>query len=182
MVGRKSRHRQKDVAQSIRVDAGEPAQRAEQALRAQLAHERARVRIVERRQREGHVGDRLREDAAQAERDDRAELPVAAHADQQLALVRHELFDKHSLVRASRRPVDDAVEGGARRRSITDVQLDKAQVALVLDVGAQRLQDGGRAQRLDHGRRPLRVVHDRAGRRRYAVHREEGLGLPLVER
>ena len=182
MVGRQLRHRQQDVAQLVHVDAGQPAQRAEQALRAELGHERAGVRVVERRQGEGDVGDRLGEDAAEAEGDDGAELLVAAHADEQFALVRHELLDEHALVRPSGRPVDDAVVGGAGGGRVPDVELDEAEVALVLDVGPERLQDGGPAERLDCGRRPLRVVDDGAGGRRYPVHREEGLGLPLVER
>ena len=179
VVGGELRHGQQDVTQLVGVDAREAAQRAEQALARSSATRAPDVRLVERRQGERHVGDRLREDATQAERDDRAELLVATQADQQFAVVRHELLDEHALIRPPRRPVDDAVVGGPGGGCVPDVELHQADVALVQDVRPERLQHGGPAERLHCRRRLLCAVDDCACRRRNPVHARGGLWLPV---
>ena len=182
VVRRHLRDRPDDPVELIGVDPGEAAERAEQALRAELGRQRPCIRLVQRREREGHVGDRLGEDAAEAEGDHGAELRVTAHADEQLALVRHELLDEHAAVGPSGRAVDDAVVGGAGGGRVPHVELDQAEVALVLDIGAERLEHGRAAQCLDDGRGSLRVVHDGPRGSGHPVHGEEELGLLLVQR
>ena len=182
VVRRHLRDRPDDPVQLIGVDSRQAAEGAEQALRAELGRQRPRIRLVQRRERERHVGDRLREDAAEAEGDHGAELRVTAHADEQLALVRHELLDEHAALGSSGRAVDDAVVGGARSGRVPHVELDQPEVALVLDVGAERLEHGRAAQGLDGGRGSLRVVHDGPRGGGHPVHGEEELGLLLVER
>ena len=182
MVGRDLRHRHQDVAQPAPVHARQTADRAEQVLRAELGHQRVRVRVIQRGEREGDVGHRLSEDAAEAEGDHGAELLVAAHADEELALVGHELLDEDAVLGSPRRPVDDAVVGGTRRRRVADVELNEAEVALVLDIGAERLEDRRPAEGLHGVGRALRAVHHRARGRGYRVHGEETLRRHLVER
>ena len=180
VIGSHAGDRLDDPFQLDRIDPRQPPDRTEQPLGAKPGHEIAAVGGIQGRQGEGHVGDGLGEDAAQPEGDHRPELLVPPHTDQELAFVRHPLLDEHTVHPAGP-AVDDAVIGAARVALVVDIDGDEPDIALVLDVRAETLEDGTPAQRRHSPGCLLSRVSDRAGGRGDAVGRQERLGLALIE-
>ena len=144
-----------------RSTAASPRNASEQALGRQLVDHLVGRDVVERRRAEHDVGDRLGEDAAEAEHHRRPELRVAQHAGDQLAVAADHRRDEQVDVAVVRRGGGQQL-GGARRdgRGVGEVQPDQAPLGLVGDGVAVELGDhrepelGGGGDRVVGRRRP----------------------------
>ena len=105
--------------QGVAIDRRLAAELAEQALGGQLVDHLVRRDGVERRRAEHDVGDGLGQDPAETEHDGRAELRVAQHAGDQLAVAPDHRRDEHvdgTVGRASPRRGARWRPGGRHRR------------------------------------------------------------------
>ena len=153
-----------------------------------------RVSSIIRRASTGLSGGRLTEksakpfgaDAARAEHDDRAELAVLLHAEDQLVVdLAHHLLDRDALDGRIGRALPHAGEhlgvAALEVRARAQAEFDAAGRVLVGDLVRHDLEDDRVAELLRRDERLVDALHDPLRDHRHAVRHEEALRLLLRE-
>ncbi len=172
-----------DVDELGAVDRGLAAERAEQLLGREVVDHLRRGDRVDRGRTEHDVGDRFGEDATDAEHHRRAELRIAHHSGDQLAVAGDHRCDQDGDVAVGRRRCGEQLGGGCLDgRPVGQTELHQPAFGLVSDRVTVQLGHDGVPEFV--GRRPgrRRVVDDTFGSDRNAVVGEQGLGVALGQR
>ena len=169
--------------QRIPVDGGLAAERAEQALGAELVDHLESGHGVERGRAEHHVGDRLGEDAAEAEHHRRPELRIAEEPGDQLPVAADHGREQHVHRTVFRHRCPQQLGDCSRCRvGATEAEADETALGLVgdavtVELGHDREPELGRS-----GRRLSRGGHAALWRQREPEAGEQPLRLRLGQR
>ena len=173
-----SRHQRR--RQRLAVDGALAAELAEKALRRELVDHLVGGHPIDRRRAEGDVGDGLGEDAPDAEHDGGAELLVAQHAGDQLAVAadhrRHEHVDV-AVLGACRG--EQFAGGAAHGVGITEAEADEAALGLVGDGVTVELGDDRVPEGVGGGHGIVHAARQALRRDRHPVAGEQLLGFGL---
>ena len=138
--------------EGVAVDRRLAAELVEQALRGELVDHLVGGDRVDRGRSEDDVGDRLGQDAADAEHDGRTELRVAHDPGDQLAVAADHRGDQHGDVAVVGRGRGEQLAGGAAHGvGVAEAEADEPALGLVGDRVTVELGDDRIAQRVGGG-------------------------------
>ena len=158
--GDQCRQSEQHCLQLLAIDWQLATKRAEQLLRRQSIDHLGCVEIADRRRPELHVGERLGDDAADTEHDVGAELRIAYHPGDQLAIARDHRGDQQRHLSISRRRLGQEINRrGLHGGAVGKPQAHQASLGLVRDCSATQLRHHRVAECLRGLDSPLRCRH-----------------------